>query len=558
MGTKYLFVTGGVVSSVGKGITTAALGRLLKSRNIPVVIQKLDPYLNVDPGTLSPYQHGEVYVTADGAETDLDLGHYERFLDQDLTRASSVTTGQIYQDVINKERRGDYLGRTIQPIPHVTNEIKERIRALGRESGAQVVIVEVGGTVGDIEGQPFLEAIRQMHNEEGRDDTFAIHVTLLPYISTTGELKTKPTQHSVRELRSAGIQPDAIVCRSDRPVSDDLREKISLFCDVEPRAVVPLLTMPTIYEVPLVLEEAGLGQYAVERLNLSQGSRDLADWERWVKRLKSPRSSVDVALVGKYVALPDAYLSVKESLIHAGVQHEVAVNIRWVHAEDIERPGGEALLADADGIVVPGGFGERGIEGKVMTARFARRNQVPYLGLCLGLQVMVVEFARDLFGSNEVNSTEFYPETPYPVISLLSEQRGVVDKGGTMRLGSYPCRLLPGTKARAAYGRDDIVERHRHRYEFNNEFREQLERAGLLASGVSPDGSLVEICELREHPWMVGSQFHPEFRSHPNRPHPLFSGFLAAAIERARARASAPAAPSHPQPTTPAPASPAH
>ena len=547
MGTKYIFVTGGVVSSVGKGITTAAIGRLLKSRNIPVVIQKLDPYLNVDPGTMSPYQHGEVFVTADGAETDLDLGHYERFLDQDLTRASSITSGQIYQAVISKERRGDYLGRTIQPIPHVTNEIKERIRGIGRESGAQVVIVEVGGTVGDIEGQPFLEAIRQMRNEEGRHDTLAIHVTLLPYISTTGELKTKPTQHSVRELRSVGIQPDVIVCRSDRPVSDDLRDKISLFCDVEPRAVIPLLTMPTIYEVPLVLEKADLGEYVVERLHLPADSRDLDDWERWVERLKNPTRSVEIALVGKYVELPDAYLSIKESLIHAGVQHDVGVNIHWIHSEKMERPGGEALLADADGVVVPGGFGERGIEGKVLAARFARRNNLPYLGLCLGLQVMVVESARDLFGTDEANSTEFYPETPYPVISLLSEQRRVVDKGGTMRLGGYPCRLVPGTKAQAAYGRDEVIERHRHRYELNNEFRDQFEQAGLLASGTSPDGSLVEICELRDHPWMVGSQFHPEFRSRPNRPHPLFSGFLAAAVERSQGRASAPSLRSRPR-----------
>ena len=538
MGTKYIFVTGGVVSSVGKGITVAAIGRLLKSRGISVVVQKLDPYLNVDPGTLSPYQHGEVFVTADGAETDLDLGHYERFLDQDLTRASSATTGQIYQAVIRKERRGDYLGRTIQPIPHVTNEIKERIRGVGAQSGAQVVIVEVGGTVGDIEGQPFLEAIRQMRKEEGRNDTLAIHVTLLPYISTTGELKTKPTQHSVRELRSMGIQPDVIVCRSDLPVSLDLREKISLFCDVEPRAVIPLLTMPTIYEVPLVLEKAGLGGYIVERLSLPPSSRDLEDWERWVERLKNPRGSVEVAVVGKYVELPDAYLSVKESLIHAGVQHDVAVNIHWVHSEEMERPGGEGLLAGADGIVVPGGFGERGIEGKVVATRFARRNRLPYLGLCLGLQVMVVEFARDLFGSEEVNSTEFYPETPYPVISLLSEQQRVVDKGGTMRLGGYPCRLVPGSKAWAAYGLDAVIERHRHRYEFNNEFREQMEQAGLLASGTSPDGSLVEICELRDHPWMVGSQFHPEFRSRPNWPHPLFSGFLAAALEHSRDHAT--------------------
>jgi CTP synthase len=534
--TKYIFVTGGVVSSVGKGITTAAIGRILKSRNVPVVIQKLDPYLNVDPGTMSPYQHGEVFVTNDGAETDLDLGHYERFLDQDLTRSSSVTTGQIYQAVIGKERRGDYLGRTIQPIPHVTNEIKERIRGIGRESGAQVVIVEVGGTVGDIESQPHLEAIRQMRNEEGHQDTLSIHVTLLPYISTTGELKTKPTQHSVRELRSIGIQPDVIACRSDRPVADELREKISLFCDVAPSAVIPLLTMPTIYEVPLVLQEAGLAELVVDRLNLPSGQGDMEDWQKWVERLKNPQSHLEIAIVGKYVELPDAYLSVKESLIHAGVNHQAGINIRWLHSEEMERPDAEDVLAGVDGIVVPGGFGERGFEGKIKAARYARENGVPYLGLCLGLQVMVVEFARHVFGTDEVNSTEFYPETPYPVISLLSEQQGVQDKGGTMRLGGYTCRLVEGTKARQAYGRDEVVERHRHRYEFNNQFRPELEAAGLIASGTLPDGSLVEICELRDHPWMVGSQFHPEFRSRPNRPHPLFDGFVGAALEQARSR----------------------
>lgn len=536
MGTKYIFVTGGVVSSVGKGITTAAIGRILKSRGISVVVQKLDPYLNVDPGTMSPYQHGEVFVTTDGAETDLDLGHYERFLDQDLTRRSSVTTGQIYQAVISKERRGDYLGRTIQPIPHVTNEIKERIRGIARESGAQVVIVEIGGTVGDIESQPHLESIRQMRNEEGHQDTLSIHVTLLPYISTTGELKTKPTQHSVRDLRSIGIQPDVIVCRSDRPVADELRDKISLFCDVSSRAVIPLLTMPTIYEVPLVLEEAGLGDLIVDRMNLPAGARDLEDWKEWVERLKSPASHLEIALVGKYVELPDAYLSVKESLIHAGVQHGAGINIRWLHSQEVEASGGVELLAGADGIVVPGGFGERGFEGKIKAARYARENGVPYLGLCLGLQVMVVEFARHLFGTDEANSTEFHPQTPYPVISLLSEQKGVADKGGTMRLGGYPCRLVPGTKAHAAYGCDEVVERHRHRYELNNEFRAQLEEAGLIASGTLPDDSLTEICELRDHPWMVGSQFHPEFRSRPNRPHPLFGGFVGAALEHARAR----------------------
>ncbi len=536
MPIKYIFVTGGVVSSVGKGITTAAIGKILKSRGIKVVIQKLDPYLNVDPGTMSPYQHGEVYVTGDGAETDLDLGHYERFLDQNLTRGSSVTTGQIYQAVISKERRGDYLGRTIQPIPHVTDEIKGRIRANVRSSDAEVVIIEVGGTVGDIEGQPFLEAIRQMRNEEGREDTLSIHVTLLPFIGTTGELKTKPTQHSVRELRSIGIQPDVIVCRSDKEVTDDIRGKISLFCDVPERAVVPLLTMPNIYEVPVVLENAGLGDYIVERLGLPAQSRDLADWQQWVERLKNPQLTIDIALVGKYVELPDAYLSVKESLIHAAVELNAAVRIRWIQSQDIERPGGEERLSGADGIIVPGGFGERGIEGKIQAAGYARKGLVPYLGLCLGMQVMVVEFARHIFASQEPNSTEFSPATAYPVISLLSEQMGIKDKGGTMRLGEYPCRLAEGTRAREAYGVADAIERHRHRYEFNNRYRQQFADAGLVASGTSPDGELVEICELREHPWMVGSQFHPEFLSRPQRPHPLFKGFMAAAYSRALER----------------------
>jgi CTP synthase len=530
--TKYIFVTGGVVSSVGKGITTAAIGRLLKSRNISVVIQKLDPYLNVDPGTMSPYQHGEVFVTADGAETDLDLGHYERFIDQELSRSSSVSTGQIYQAVIAKERRGDYLGRTIQPIPHVTNEIKERIRTTGRDSGAEVVIVEVGGTVGDIEGQPFLEAIRQMRNEENRHDTLAIHVTLLPHISTTGELKTKPTQHSVRELRSLGIQPDVIACRADRPISIELREKISLFCDVEPRAVIPLLTMPSIYQVPLHLEESGLGDYVCERMNIRPTSNDLTDWREWVERLQHPQHTVNIAVVGKYVELPDAYLSVKESLIHAGVGNNSAVNVHWVHSQDVSEANAAQTFANIDGIVVPGGFGERGFEGKVQAARYCRLNNVPYLGLCFGLHVMTVEFARAFFDTDDCNSTENDPETAYPVITLLDEQLRVVDKGGTMRLGSYPCRLVPGTMAHTAYGVDEVHERHRHRYEFNNEYREQFAEAGLIASGTSPDGGLVEICEIRDHAWMVGSQFHPEFRSRPNRPHPLFNGFMRATVDR--------------------------
>jgi CTP synthase len=540
VGTKYIFVTGGVVSSVGKGITTAAIGRLLKSRNVSVVIQKLDPYLNVDPGTMSPYQHGEVFVTTDGAETDLDLGHYERFIDQDLSRGSSVSTGQIYQAVIARERRGDYLGRTIQPIPHVTNEIKERIRGIGRESGAEVVIVEVGGTVGDIEGQPFLEAIRQMRNEESRHDTLAIHVTLLPHISTTGELKTKPTQHSVRELRSLGIQPDVIACRADLPISADLRDKISLFCDVEPRAVIPLLTMPSIYQVPLVLEEAGLGDLVCEKMNIEPTSRDLSDWREWVERLQHPVHQLDIGVVGKYVELPDAYLSVKESLIHAGVAHKSAVNIHWIQSANLTPANVEQMLSPMDGIVVPGGFGERGFEGKVLAARYCRLNNVPYLGLCFGLHAMTVEFARAYFDTEDAHSSELDPETAYPAITLLDEQRRVVDKGGTMRLGNYPCRLVPGTMAREAYGEDEVLERHRHRYEFNNEYREPFEKAGLVASGLSPDGALVEICEIRDHAWMVGSQFHPELRSRPNRPHPLFVGFMGASLAQQQLKRTPP------------------
>ena len=528
---KYIFVTGGVVSSVGKGIATASIGRILKSRGLSIAIQKLDPYLNVDPGTMSPYQHGEVFVTDDGTETDLDLGHYERFLDTDLTGSCSVTTGQIYQTVLAKERRGEFLGGTIQPIPHVTNEIKSRIRTVGQETGADVVLVEVGGTVGDIEGQPFLEAIRQMRKEEAREDTVSVHVTLLPHIGATGELKTKPTQHSVRELRSMGIQPDVIICRSDRPVPEELKAKISLFCDVERRGVIPLLTMPSIYEVPLVLERAHLGDYILEQLGLDAEQRDLADWSELIERLERPTRRVSVALVGKYVELHDAYLSVKEALIHAGVHHGVAIDIRWVQSETLE--GGKLdALAGIDGIVVPGGFGERGIEGKVEAARLARTQNIPYLGLCLGLQVMVVEAARTALNSNEPNSSEFAPDTPYPVISLLSEQEGVTQKGATMRLGSYPCQLVPGTLAHQAYGADEVGERHRHRYEFNNSYRDLLAEAGLIASGLSPDGELVEICERKDHPFMVGTQFHPEFRSRPLRPHPLFRDFVGAVVER--------------------------
>ena len=529
---KYIFVTGGVVSSVGKGITTAALGRILKSRGVTVSIQKLDPYLNVDPGTMSPYQHGEVFVTADGAETDLDLGHYERFIDEDLTRASSLSMGQVYNAVIQKERRGDFLGGTIQAVPHLTQEIKSRVRGIGRITGAQVVLIEVGGTVGDIEGQVFLEAIRQMRREETPQDTLSIHVTYLPFIGATGELKTKPTQHSVQELRRMGIQPDVILCRSDQPVPDDTRDKIALFCDVTRRAVIPVPTVRSIYEVPALLEDSGLGDYVIERLGIQARDRDLADWRRLVDRMLHPSEHLTVAIVGKYVELRDAYMSVKESLIHAGAAFDTEIEVLWVQSEEINSDTVTSRLRGVDAVIVPGGFGERGVEGKVVAARWARENQVPYLGLCLGMQVMVVEAARTALGTDAVNSTEFDTETPNPVISLLSEQEGVEDKGGTMRLGAYPCHLTPGSRAHDSYGADDVRERHRHRYEFNNKYRDALADFGLVASGLSPDGSLVEVCEIRGHPFMVGTQFHPEFRSRPDRPHPLFRELIRTARER--------------------------
>ena len=531
---KYIFVTGGVVSSVGKGIVAASVGRLLKSYQISVTAQKLDPYLNVDPGTMSPFQHGEVFVTGDGAETDLDLGHYERFMDTNLTGASSVTTGQIYSAVIAKERRGDFLGGTIQVVPHVTTEIKKRIREVAELSQAEVVIVEVGGTVGDIEGQPFLEAIRQMRNDVGRDNVLYIHVTLLPLITSTGELKTKPTQHSVKELRSIGIQPDIIACRSDYPVTDEIKDKIALFCDVERRAVVPLPTMPSIYEVPLVLNEAGAGEIIIDRLQLPTAKQDLSEWVELVERMKKPKEPMSIALVGKYVRLQDAYLSVKEALRHAALYHDREVEIVWIESEELEENGGEALLRTANGIVVPGGFGYRGIEGKVRAAQYARENGVPYLGLCLGMHIMVIEFARYVLKSNKPNSKEFDDQTPYPVIDLLPEQEGLKEKGGTMRLGLYPCQLVPNTHAAAAYNTNMVQERHRHRFEFNNDFREVLTKAGLIPSGLSPDGKLVEISELANHPWMLGTQFHPEFASRPNRPHPLFCDFIGAAKKTLR------------------------
>jgi CTP synthase len=532
--TKYIFLTGGVVSSVGKGVTAAALGKLLKERGFRVSIQKLDPYINVDPGTMSPYQHGEVYVLDDGAETDLDLGHYERFIDISLSKVCNVTTGQIYSEVIARERRGDFLGGTIQVIPHVTNEIKHRIGLVPKATNAEIVLVEVGGTVGDIESLPFLDALRQMRSDLGRENAAFIHVTWLPHIGATGELKTKPTQHSVRELRSIGISPDVIVARSDFPIADDLRNKIALFCDVEPRAVIPLTTAEVLYEVPLILEREGLGDHMVQRLGLEpRRSPDWTEWQELVARSHQPRPRVRVALVGKYVELQDAYMSVREAVKHAALAVGVEAEILWLHSAELEKGKGWEELKSADGVIVPGGFGSRGIEGKIAAARYARLNKVPYLGLCLGMQVMVVEFARAVLGSEDANSTEFDRSTPHPVIDLLPEQRGIGNMGGTMRLGLYPCHLTPGTRAAAAYGQPLIEERHRHRFEFNNSYREILGEQGMVYSGLSPDGRLVEIAEIADHPFMVGSQFHPEFLSRPNRAHPLFRGFMGAVAERA-------------------------
>ena len=536
---KYVFVTGGVASSLGKGITAASIGRLLKARGLAVSVLKLDPYINVDPGTMSPYQHGEVFVTDDGAETDLDLGHYERFIDENLTQLSNVTTGRIYQAVIAKERRGDYLGGTVQVIPHITNEIKERIQRLGRDGHADVVIVEVGGTVGDIESLPFLEAIRQMRKDVGRRNVIYVHVTLLPALMATGELKTKPTQHSVKELRGIGIQPDVIVLRSDHPVSQEIRDKIALFTDVASEAVIPAETASTIYEVPLLFEEAGLGTLLVRELSLEGSTQepDLEAWRGLVELIKRPKPVLDVALVGKYIELPDAYLSVVESLKHAAWANAVDVKIRWVDSEFLTPESVAETLAGIAGIVVPGGFGHRGIEGKVLAAKFAREEGVPYLGLCLGLQVAVIEFARDVLGTEDANSTEFDMFTEHPVIDFMPDQRDMEEKGGTMRLGLYPARLTPGSKAAGVYGAEVIYERHRHRFEVNNRYRPLLEAAGMVLSGQSPDGRLVEIVELRDHPWFVASQFHPEFRSRPDRPHPLFDGFLAAAVSLSGGRA---------------------
>jgi CTP synthase len=534
MATKYIFFTGGVVSSVGKGVTAAAVGRLLKERGFKVAVQKLDPYINVDPGTMSPYQHGEVFVLDDGAETDLDLGHYERFIDIRLNRVCNITTGQVYAEVIAAERRGDFLGGTIQVIPHITNEIKRRINLVAKTTGAEIVLVEVGGTVGDIESLPFIESLRQLRSDLGRDNTVFVHVTWLPMIGATEELKTKPTQHSVRELRSYGISPDVIVARSDTPVDESLCDKIAQFCDVEKRAVIPMVTAPILYEIPLLLEKAKVADFLMERLHIKPSKTpNWTGWERLVSETKREKPVVTVALVGKYVELHDAYISVRESLKHAALSLGVDLNLEWVHSADLEKGRCQEVLEHADGIIVPGGFGSRGIEGKIMAAKFARSNKVPYFGLCLGMQMMVIEFGRYILGTDDVNSSEFDRATPNPVIDLMPDQQGITEKGGTMRLGLYPCVLQPGTIARKAYNKKQVDERHRHRFEFNNNYRNLFTEKGMRFSGLSPDGRLVEIVEIADHPFMLGTQFHPEFLSRPTRPHPLFLAFVRAACIKA-------------------------
>jgi CTP synthase len=519
------------VSSVGKGVTAAALGRILKARGLKVAIQKLDPYLNVDPGTMSPYQHGEVFVTADGGETDLDLGHYERFIDENLNRSCNVTAGQVYSYVIEKERRGDFLGGTIQVIPHITNEIKRRIGLVAKENDANIVIVEVGGTVGDIEGQPFLEAIRQMRTSVGRNDALYIHITFLPYIGATQELKTKPTQHSVRELRGIGIQPHVIIARTDYPVSQDTIKKLALFCDVDQEAVIPLVTSDLLYSVPLQLEDAGLADYIVKYFRLETPPPDLTEWRDMIDRMREAKAPLRIAIVGKYVELHDAYMSVKEALLHAASASGRALELEWVNSGDLEKGRGFDILETVNGIVVPGGFGYRGVEGKIFAARFARERKIPYLGLCLGMQAMCIEFARNVLLLEEANSSEFDTNTPDPVIDLMAEQRNITDLGGTMRLGLYECAIQPGTKAEAAYGQGIVQERHRHRFEFNNKYRERFLANGMTFSGINPANDLVEIAEVNDHPFMVGSQFHPEFLSRPNAPHPLFTAFVQSAIQ---------------------------
>ncbi len=528
---KYIFVTGGVVSSLGKGLTAASLGALLEARGLTVRIQKFDPYLNVDPGTMSPFQHGEVYVLEDGAETDLDLGHYERFTSGKLSRLNSLSSGQVYEAVIQKERKGDYLGKTVQVIPHVTNEIKKRIAAGGK--GVDVLITEIGGTTGDIEGLPFLEAMRQFALEQGRDDVIFVHVTLVPYVRAAGELKTKPTQQSVAKLREIGIQPHVLVCRTEKPLDDDLRAKLSMFCNVPVKAVIECLDAPhSIYELPLALQEEGMDQLVVDLFGLKNPPPKQNIWEEVVRRLLTPKHEVTIGVVGKYIELQDAYKSVYESITHAGIANHCKVNIRRIDAEEVERPDGTKLLKGLDGILVPGGFGDRGTEGKIAAAKYARTKKIPYYGLCLGLQIAVIEYARDVLKLKEANSTEFDANSPHPVINMMEEQKKITDKGATMRLGSYDCALKPGTHAARAYGASIITERHRHRFEVNNAYRAQLEGAGLVVSGVNPKRNLVEIVELKDHPWFVAVQFHPEFQSKPNKAHPLFAAFVAAAIKK--------------------------
>lgn len=526
--TKYIFVTGGVVSSLGKGITAASLGRLLKNRGLKVSIQKFDPYLNFDPGTMSPYQHGEVFVTDDGAETDLDLGHYERFIDENLSKNSNVTTGKIYYSVISKERKGEYLGGTVQVIPHITNEIKERISRVTREKDVDVVITEIGGTVGDIESLPFLEAIRQFKYDAGAENVLFIHVTLVPYLGKSGELKTKPTQHSVKELRSIGIQPDIIVCRSEFEISKDMRDKIGLFCNLDGDSVFQNLDADHLYEVPLMLHEEGLDSHVCEKLHLDCKNIDNSEWEGMVNRIKSLNEEITISLVGKYVELHDAYISVVEALNHGGMINDVKVKINWINASDVTEENVHETLKDSDGILVPGGFGDRGIEGKILAAKYARENNIPYLGICLGMQIAVIEFARDVLGMKDANSSEINPETKFPVIDLMPEQKDIDELGGTMRLGVYPCKLSEASIARGLYNEGLIYERHRHRYEFNNLFKNDFTDNGLVFSGTSPDGRLVEIVEIPTHRWFVAAQFHPELKSRPNRPHPLFIGFVKA------------------------------
>lgn len=529
--TKYIFVTGGVVSGLGKGITAASLGRLLKARGLKVAAQKLDPYINVDPGTMSPYQHGEVYVTEDGAETDLDLGHYERFIDEDLNKYSNLTTGKVYWNVLNKERRGEYLGSTVQVIPHITNEIKEFVYRVGKQTDADVVITEIGGTIGDIESQPFLEAVRQISLEVGSENSLFIHVTLVPYLSGSEEHKSKPTQHSVKELRGMGINPNIIVLRSDRPLEKSIFDKIALFCNVKPDCVIENRTLPNLYEAPLMLEASGFSSVVCRELKIDAPAPDLQEWEEMVDRIRNRKEEVHIGLVGKYVKLHDAYLSVVEAMSHAGYELNTFVKVHWIDSENITKDNVEEILGNLQGIIVPGGFGNRGIEGMILAAKYARENKIPYFGICLGMQIAVIEYARDVLGLADAHSGEFDEQCAHKVIDFMPGQSDEIDKGGTLRLGSYPCAIKPGTVMEKCYGADMIQERHRHRYEFNNDYREALENAGLKISGVSPDGRLVETVEVPENAFYVGVQFHPEFKSRPNQPHPLFKGFIGAAKE---------------------------